>query len=144
MIIFVAASYSANVDYATGRVYPAYKDWLESLLAQLEGAGYAVFCALREDGYVINTGDPAAAFRVDIDSLQKSDVLLALLDANTSAGVQLEVGYALALHKKVVLAHASQHKLSYINDAAVRAGLASELTIPLTTEALRAMFSGAL
>ena len=131
MRIFVAASYSAQVNYDTGEVFPEYKEWLESLLNQIEVSGHTVVCALREDNYRINDNDPAAAFRLDTESIQTCDAVLALLTDTISAGVQTEIGYALALGKRVFLAHAVESKLAYINSAMVRAGLAHELTLPL-------------
>ena len=136
MKIFVAASYSSKVNYDTGEVYLEYKAWLEEILGQLESAGHTVLCSLREDNYHINDGDPAGAFKLDTDSIKNSDALLALLDDHVSAGVQTEIGYALALGKKVYLAHAPGNKLAYINAAMVKAGLASECTLPLNKSAL--------
>ena len=140
MKIFVAASYSSQVNYETGHVFAPYKQWLEGLLGQLEAVGFEVICSLRSDNYRINDGDPAGAFRLDTESIANSDALLALLDDHVSAGVQTEIGYALALHKRVILAHAPEDTLAYINNAVVKAGQASEVLLPLTKEGL-AIFS---
>ncbi len=140
MKIFVAASYSSKVNYDTGEVYLEYKAWLEEILSQLESTGHVVVCSLREDNYHINDGDPAGAFRLDTESIRKSDALLALLDDHVSAGVQTEIGYALALNKKVILAHKPEDKLVYINAAMVKAGLAFELSLPLVEEQLATSF----
>jgi len=136
MRIFVAASYSSKVNYDTGEVFPEYKTWLEDLLSQIEAAGHEVICSLREDGYHINDGDPAGAFKLDTESIKHSDALLALLDDHISAGVQTEIGYALALGKKVILAHKPENKLTYINAAMVNAGMATETMLPLTAESV--------
>ena len=132
MSIFVATSYSSKVDYTSGQVFPEYQRWLEDILITLERAGYEVFCALRDDKYIINDANPATAFRLDTAAIKRSDALLALLDDHTSAGVQLEIGYALALGKKIYLAHLPEHQLTYINKAVVRTGLAKELLLPLS------------
>ena len=129
--IFVAASYSSKVNYDTGEVFSEYKAWLEELLGQLESAGHVVICSLREDNYHINDADPSGAFKLDTESIKSSDALLALLDDHISAGVQAEIGYALALGKKVILAHKPEDKLAYINAAIVKAGLANEIPLPL-------------
>lgn len=131
MKIFVAASYSSKVDYETGKVFAPYKEWLEALLEQLEAAGHEVFCALRDDNYSINDGDPAAAFKLDTKEIQKCDALLALLNGTVSAGVQTEIGFALALGKKVFLAHEAEDNLAYINNAMVKAGLVTEILLPI-------------
>lgn len=136
MKIFVAAAYSSKVNYDTGEVFPEYKAWLEDILVALERAGYEVVCSLREDKYRINDGDPAGAFKLDAESIKKSDMLLALLDGHISAGVQTEIGYALALDKKIYIAHLPSDKLAYINRAMIEAGLASELLLPLDMQAI--------
>lgn len=131
MNIFVAASYSAHVNYETGEVSPEYKKWLEDNLTTIEGFGHEVFCALRADGYRINDADPAEAFRLDIKQIEAADALIAFVNARVSAGVQTEVGYALALSKKVILAHLPDTELSWFNQAIVKAGEAKEVTLPL-------------
>ena len=95
-----------------------------------------MFCALRDDKYVINNADPAAAFRLDTAAIKRSNALLALLDDHTSAGVQLEIGYALALGKKIYLAHLPEHQLTYINQALVQAGAAAAVILPLHSDSL--------
>lgn len=143
MKIFVAASYSAHVNYDTGEVFAEYKDWLEAQLTQLENSGHTVVCALREDNYRINDADPAAAFKLDTEAIRGCDALLALLDDHVSAGVQTEIGYALALKKNVFLAHAASDSLAYINQAMVHAGLANELALPLVGAELQSLLATA-
>lgn len=134
MKIFVAASYSSQVNYNTGEVLADYRTRLEETLATLEAAGHSVFCALREDQYKINSADSAAAFRLDKQQIEEADCLLALLTDKPSAGVQTEIGVAVALNKRVLLAHLPEHSLSYFNSAMVRAGVAEELALPLDNE----------
>jgi nucleoside 2-deoxyribosyltransferase len=136
MRIFIAASYSSEVDYSSGEVFEDYRNWLENVLTTVEKAGHEVFCALREDNYKINKGDPAAAYRLDIDNIKNSDALVALVDNYVSGGVQTEIGLAVALGKKVFLAHTPEDALSYFNAAMVHAGVVEELTLPFDIDAL--------
>ncbi len=140
MHIFINASYSAHVDFGTGLVYPGYKKWLESILCTIESAGHTVFCALRADNYTINNADPAEAFSLDIAQIKKSDAMIALLNDKTSAGVQTEIGYGVALEKRVFLAYEARHKLEYFNDAMIRAGVVQKMILPLETTELKAAF----
>lgn len=137
MRIFVAASYSSEVDYSSGEVFGDYRTWLEDALTTIEKAGHEAFCALREDNYTINKGDPAAAYRLDMDNIKKSDALLALVDNYVSGGVQTEIGIAVALGKKVFVAHKPEDALSYFNAAMIYAGVVEELTLPFDVEELR-------
>ena len=137
MNVFVAASYSAKIDQSTGRVTPEYQAWLEDILSTVEQAGFSVFCALRDDDYLVNLHDQVTALNLDNGKVRESDVLLALLEKDISAGVQMEIGYALALGKKIVFAHLPEDPLSYINQAIVKAGYATELSLPLNSAALK-------
>ena len=136
MKIFVAASYSSNVNYDTGEVFPEYKEWLEGTLTTIERLGHTVFCALRADDYKINDADPVAAFFLDKEHMDECDAMLAFVTEKISAGVQTEVGYMIAKEKKVVLAREPEDAFVYFNDAMNRAGVVSELILPLTEEKL--------
>ena len=134
MKIFVAASYSSKVDYKTGDVLPQYKAWLEGMLEQLENYGHEVFCALRADNWRINDLEPAQAFKLDESEISKADGMIAFVTEKPSAGVQMEIGMAIAQKKDVVLAHERSDKLAYFNSAVVVLGQASEASLPLTSD----------
>jgi nucleoside 2-deoxyribosyltransferase len=134
MKIFVAASYSSKVDYSTGEVHLEYRQWLESILAQLESYGHEVLCALRDDDWRINDLEPAQAFKLDEAKIAASDGLLALVSDTVSAGVQMEMGMALAQKKIVVIAHEAVDQLAYFNQAVVALGQASEVILPISSD----------
>jgi nucleoside 2-deoxyribosyltransferase len=131
MKIFVATSYSSKVDYTTGRVFPEYRDFLERQLTVIEQLGNTVFIAIRADGYRINSDDQAAAYRLDLEEIKKCDVLIAFLGEKVSAGVQTEIGIALALGKRVLLARPAGVEPEYFNLALIRASVAREIALPL-------------
>ena len=134
MKIFVAASYSSQVNYETGEVFPEYKAWLEQNLEKLEKYDHTVFCALRADHYKINDANPAEAFSLDKKEIESADGILAFVTDKISAGVQTEIGMAIAKKKQVVIAHNAEHQLAYFNQAIVLAGLASEIVMPITSD----------
>lgn len=137
MKIFLAVSYSSQVDYDTGEVSPEYRDWLETQIDQLKSYGHEVGCALLEDDYKINDSKPDAAFRLDESLIKNSDAVLAYVSDVPSAGVQTEIGYALALGKRVYIAHEANIDLAYFNKAIVMAGQAEEIILPLREESLK-------
>lgn len=126
----MATSYSDKVDYSTGSVYEEYKNWLEEILGSLEEQGHEVFNAVRADNYKINNADPAGAFRLDIEKLEWCDVLLAVSSEKVSAGVQTEIGYAVAKGKKVIIAHGKSTKPAWFNSAMEKAGAVSFTSLP--------------
>jgi hypothetical protein len=134
MKIFVAASYSAKVDYSTGDVYPEYRAWLEAILWQLESYGHDVVCALRDDDWRINDLEPAQAFKLDEEKIANAEGLLAIVSDTVSAGVQMEMGMALAQKKRVVIVHEKVDQLAYFNQAVVALGQASEVHFPIESD----------
>lgn len=134
MRIFVAASYSSQVNYETGEVFPEYKEWLEANIELLEGLGHTVFCALRADDYKINDTDPAEAFSLDEAEIEKADGLIAFVTDTVSAGVQTEIGMAIAKKKRVVIAHLGEHAIGYFNQAIILAGQATEQILPISSD----------
>jgi nucleoside 2-deoxyribosyltransferase len=132
--IFLAASYSSKVDYSTGGVYPEYRAWLEAIITKLESYGHEVFCAMREDKWRINDIDPAQTLKLDETEISKADGLLAIVSNTPSAGVQMEIGMAIAQKKRVVIAHKKIDQLAYFNQAVVSLGQASEEFLPLTAD----------
>lgn len=136
MKIFIAASYASKVDYETGKVFENYKDWLEDIIKEIESLGHSVFSALKADQYKINSENPAEAFNLDIKHINESDCLIALVEADASTGVQTEIGIAIALNKKVIIAHKPEDKLAYFNLAIIKAGKAYELYLPFGKEQL--------
>jgi len=133
MKIFLAASYSSKVDYTTGDVYPEYRSWLEAIIAQLESYGHEVFCALKADGWRINDLEPAQAFKLDEGEISKAEGMLALVSHTPSAGVQMEIGMAIAQKKQVVLAHEVIDQLPFFNQAVVALGQAKEILLPIAS-----------
>ncbi len=134
MKIFVAASYSSKVDYSTGNVHPEYRAWLEGIILQLESYGHEVFCALRVDNWRINDLDPAQAFKLDEAEISKCDAMFALVSSAPSAGVQMEIGMAIAQKKPVVIAHDKVDQLAYFNQAVIALGQAREVLLPLSSD----------
>jgi nucleoside 2-deoxyribosyltransferase len=136
MNIFLAASYSSQVDYQTGEVLSSYKNWLEGQIELLESFGHEVFCALRHDSYKINNANPAEAFSLDIEKIAWCDMMIAFVGEQVSAGVQTEIGFALALKKRVILLYEGGKKIAWFNQAMAESGAVKLATFPLTRESI--------
>lgn len=121
--IFLATSFSGKVNYDTGEVLPEFRGFIEGVLAELrKQADTEVFCAIEHEGWKITDEPPEVGVQKDLAAIDKADVLLALVDETPSAGVQFEIGYAVAKGKRVVLATEAQTKLAYFNDGVVGMG----------------------
>jgi hypothetical protein len=60
--------------------------------------------------------------------------MLAFVTEKVSAGIQAEIGMAVAQHKPVVMVHPPEHPLAYFNQAIVLAGQAAEAVLPLESD----------
>lgn len=115
--IFLSTSFSAHVE-ASGAVSAQFRSELGSLIDAIEQSGYKVDCAVRDDGWMIQDMDPAAAYRRDIEAIRRCDGMVALLQFDPpSVGVQFELGFGQAVGLPLVMACAQSEVLPYINEA---------------------------
>lgn len=146
--VFLSTSFSGQVDEATGSVLPVFRQEIEQLLEKLRKSELEVYAAVEQEGYMISADvPPEVGVRKDIDEIDAADVVVALVDDRPSAGVQFELGYAVAQKKQVILASMTGAKLTYFNQGLVSAGLvtlvsydhadalASQLTVAINAPA---------
>lgn len=126
--IFLATSFSGQINPSTGTIIPEFRTEIEKLLHALRQKKYEVFCAVEVEGWQISDTPPENGVKVDLEEIDKADILLGLVHDQPSAGVQFEVGYAVALNKEVIIARHSEGKLSYFNLGLVNYGRAKEIT----------------
>ncbi len=129
MKVFLATSFSGKLDAITGEMVPEYREFIEQLLAGLRKVpGCEVFCASEDEGWRISEALPEIGVKGDLDELEQTDVLFALMHDKPSAGVQFELGYAVAKGKRVIVALAADEPLAYYNQGIVSMGLMTEIT----------------
>lgn len=68
----------------------------------LELCGHHVFSAHEREAWGADLDDPESALVADLDGLQKSDLVVAYVGEPPSPGVQMELGYAIAKHKRIL------------------------------------------
>jgi nucleoside 2-deoxyribosyltransferase len=121
--VFLSTSFSGKVDANSGAVQPAFRAFIEQVLTALRKEELEVFCAVEHEGWLIAADiPPEVGVRKDLEMLDGADVLLAIIDMQPSAGVQFELGYAVAKGKQVILARRRGDKLAYFNQGVVSAG----------------------
>jgi nucleoside 2-deoxyribosyltransferase len=105
-------------------VAPEFRQFIEGLLQTLRTEDLEVFAAIEHEGWMLSSNvPPEVGVQKDIAELDAADVLVALVDDKPSAGVQFELGYAVAKEKQAVLAHTAGATLAYFNQGLVSAGL---------------------
>lgn len=113
----------------TGEVLPEFRKEIEGILEALRKSGdLDVFCAVEDEGWSIDNTPPEVGVKHDIERVDTSDVLIALVEDVISAGVQFELGYAVAKGKQVILASAMNAKVAYFNQGVVSNGMMTLVT----------------
>ncbi|GAA2773421.1 nucleoside 2-deoxyribosyltransferase [Saccharopolyspora taberi] len=100
--VFLGGPFKALVD-ADGNMRPEERDRLEKLIAGLEAAGYNVYNAHRRESWGSKFLPPEECTRLDFEEISDSAVFVAFPGAPASPGTHIEIGWASALGKPVVL-----------------------------------------
>lgn len=79
-------------------------EWVNNICCILENVGFRVFSPSRENGIISETSSNEQrkeTFILDIELIEKSDIVVALLDQDDS-GTYFEIGYAYKANKKII------------------------------------------
>jgi hypothetical protein len=93
--IFLATSFSGQVDYDTGIVLPEYRKTVEDVISSIRRVSrFSVYAAIEEENWVISQEPPEVGVARDLEKIDESENLLALMPKDlVSAGLQFEIGY---------------------------------------------------
>lgn len=100
--MFVGGPFKALVD-VDGKMRPEERSRLEKLIAGLEAAGNTVYNAHRRESWGAEFLSPEECTRLDFEEISASDVFVAFPGSPASPGTHIEIGWASALGKPVVL-----------------------------------------
>lgn len=128
--VFLGTAFSSGkINEVTGEVLPEFRMLIERLLATLrELDDVEVFCAVEDENWILSKDPPEIGVAKDIGELDNADIFLAFVEKYPSAGVQFEIGYALAKGKRVLLVARSEEELTYFNKGIIGAGLVTLIT----------------
>ncbi|MGW0997784.1 nucleoside 2-deoxyribosyltransferase [Streptomyces sp. NPDC002523] len=101
--VFLAGPFKALVSQDTGVLENRFRTRFESLIHALEADGYEVYNAHRREGWGADFLTPDECTRLDYDEIRASDVFVAFPGAPASPGTHIEIGWASALGKPIVL-----------------------------------------
>lgn len=103
MKVFLAAPFTGLIDPLTGRVQANFVNELNEIIMHLSSNGCQVISAHEREEWGADLDHPDTALRLDLDGIENCDLLIAVVGDPPSPGVQLEIGYALALKKPIIL-----------------------------------------
>lgn len=76
---------------------------LDFVIDHLEGKGWLVDNAHKRERWGTRLDSPFTAVGADLEGIDKAQILIAILGSPPSPGVQLEIGFALARKKKLIV-----------------------------------------
>ncbi len=80
-----------------------FKGYWERLMDTLDASGHEVFSAHRREAWGTRLDPPESALAADLGGLRWCEIVIAYVGNPFSPGVQLELGYSLALGRRLIV-----------------------------------------
>jgi nucleoside 2-deoxyribosyltransferase len=87
---------------------------LEEIIQHLEAKGWSVGSAHEREAWGEKLDSPYKAVNADLQGIEDASALVAILNSPPSPGVQMEIGFALARGKKLVLVGSPNETMPYL------------------------------
>ncbi len=101
--VFVGGPFFKLVDPATGRMPAREQERIEGLIGHFESAGSKVFNAHKRERWGADFMEPPVYTRLDYEQISASELFVAMPGSPASLGTHIELGWASALGKPMVL-----------------------------------------
>jgi nucleoside 2-deoxyribosyltransferase len=138
MRIFLSAPLTQYVTGASTGPANFREEW-DALADALEMSGHEVFSAHRREAWGEKLDPPEAALPADLGGLKWCELVVAYVGDPPSPGVQLELGYALALGRELLVFMDRGQREPYLVRGLAAAGAAQLVEIDDTREIRRVL-----
>ncbi|WP_046722055.1 nucleoside 2-deoxyribosyltransferase, partial [Heyndrickxia coagulans] len=101
--IFLAAPFKKVMDPQTSLLEDNIKRQIEKLISVLEEKGYSVHNAHKREEWGNKFMGPNECTKVDYEEIKKCDIFIAFPGIPASPGTHIEIGWASAFNKKIIL-----------------------------------------
>jgi len=125
--VFYSCSFSGKVVPNTNDVEESFRKLVEEDLQKLRAQGHEVNCAVEAEGWKLGVVTPGEAVTRIVNEINASDMLVARLESEISAGVQWELGCAYGKNIPVYLLPHEGVELAYWNVGLVEARLVHKI-----------------
>ncbi|HET6570958.1 MAG TPA: nucleoside 2-deoxyribosyltransferase [Solirubrobacterales bacterium] len=101
--VFLSAPLTQYVHAEDDEEMDSFRCYWSEIIEALGRGGHDVFSAHQREAWGADIDSPESALRADIEALHKSDLVIAYIGDPPSPGVQMEIGYAMAHRKRVLI-----------------------------------------
>ena len=127
---FLAGPFKAIVDPETGVMSTFDRDRYEALIGHLETRGYTVHNAHRRESWGANFLSPEECTRLDYEQIRDCDLFVAFPGRPASPGTHIEIGWATAFGKPLILLLEEGHTYAYLVQGLHTVGDVRYVSIP--------------
>jgi len=111
---FLAGPFKGIVDPKTGMVRAFERERFEALISHLEARGYTVYNAHRRESWGASMMTPEECTRLDYENIRDCDLFVAFPGDPASPGTHIEIGWASALGKPLLLLLEGDHNYAFL------------------------------
>lgn len=111
--LFLSAPFTGVLD-SEGHLPQELQNCIQTVTDRLEAHGWKVFSAHRRERWGAAIDTPYSSLMTDITAIRRAQYLVAIIGSPPSPGVQLEVGFALAHGKRVLIVCDANDSLPYL------------------------------
>ncbi|MFF3552446.1 nucleoside 2-deoxyribosyltransferase [Streptomyces tsukubensis] len=112
--VFLAGPFIQLLDPETGRMPTAARGPFNVLIKHFEAQGLSVHNAHRREAWGAELMRPEQCTKLDQDEIRKADVFVALPGRPASPGTHIEIGWASAFGKPIVLLLEREHEYTFL------------------------------
>lgn len=127
MKIFLAAPFTDRIDPSTHVVEQSYRRWLELIIQHLESLGHRVIGEHSREDWGAKLEPPKTAIQNDFNAVRDCELLIAYLGNPPSIGVNMELGFAIAFQKPIIVIQEKQSRIPYLLDGIGRLTRTSQI-----------------
>ena len=112
--VFLAGPFKALVDPETGMMSERSIRMFSRIIEYFERRGWEVHCTHKREGWGREMMTPQMCTRIDFDEISRCDYFIAFPGAPASPGTHIELGWASALGKRIVLLQEAGKEYAYL------------------------------
>lgn len=127
---FLAGPFKGIVDQETGVMRTFDRERYEALIGHLEACGYTVHNAHKRESWGANFLSPEECTQLDYEQIEDCDLFVAFPGCPASPGTHIEIGWAAALGKPLMLLLEEGHSYAYLIQGLYTVGDVSYVSMP--------------